>query len=81
MSILRLGECWPTFCRWPSPAARWYRAAGTANKYATLLLLGCEPVQVVSQRLGPASPVVTLTVYAHVMPGHHRGRPIPSPAG
>jgi len=27
---------------------------------------------VVSQRLGHASPMVTLTVYAHVMPGNQR---------
>jgi hypothetical protein len=63
MFILPVGECWPAFCRWPGPAARWYR---TASKYAALLLLACEPVQVVSQRLGRASPVVTLTIYAHV---------------
>lgn len=31
-----------------------------------------EPVHVVSQRLGHASPMVTLTVYAHVMPGNQR---------
>jgi len=30
------------------------------------------PVEVVSERLGPASPMVTLTVYAHVMPGNQR---------
>jgi integrase len=28
------------------------------------------PVHVVSQRLGHASPVVTMTTYAHVMPGN-----------
>ncbi len=31
-----------------------------------------EPVHVVSQRLGHASPMVTLTVYAHVLPGSQR---------
>jgi integrase len=36
-----------------------------------LLLLGV-PVHVVSQRLGHASPVVTMTVYAHVLPGSQR---------
>ena len=30
------------------------------------------PVKVVSERLGHASPTVTLTVYAHVMPGNQR---------
>jgi integrase len=40
--------------------------------HATLLLLAREPVHVVSQRLGHASPMVTLTVYAHVMPGDQR---------
>ena len=29
-------------------------------------------MHVVSQRLGHASPVVTLTVYAHVVPGSQR---------
>jgi len=33
---------------------------------------GAEPVHVVSQRLGHASPMVTLTIYAHVMPGDQR---------
>jgi integrase len=27
-----------------------------------------EPMRVVSQRLGHASPVVTMTIYAHVLP-------------
>jgi hypothetical protein len=39
---------------------------------ATLLLLAGVPVHVVSQRLGHASPVVTMTVYAHVLPGNQR---------
>jgi integrase len=30
------------------------------------------PVHVVSQRLGHASAVVTMTVYAHVLPGSQR---------
>ena len=30
------------------------------------------PVHVVSQRLGHASPVITMTVYAHVLPGNQR---------
>jgi integrase len=42
------------------------------HTHATLLLLAREPVHVVSQRLGHASPMVTLTIYAHVMPGSQR---------
>ena len=42
------------------------------HTHATLLLLAREPVHVVSQRLGHASPMVTLTVYAHVMPGNQQ---------
>jgi integrase len=38
------------------------------HTHATLLLLAREPVHVVSQRLGHASPMVTMTVYAHVLP-------------
>jgi integrase len=30
------------------------------------------PVHVVSQRLGHASPTITMSVYAHVMPGNQR---------
>ena len=30
------------------------------------------PVHVASQRLGLASPVVTMTVYAHLLPGSQR---------
>jgi integrase len=42
------------------------------HTHATLLLLAREPVHVVSQRLGHASPVVTMTIYAHVLPGSQR---------
>jgi integrase len=42
------------------------------HTHATLLLTAREPVQVVSQRLGHASPVITMTVYAHVLPGSQR---------
>jgi integrase len=41
-----------------------------ASRLATLTAR--EPVHVVSQRLGHASPVVTMTVYAHVLPGSQR---------
>jgi len=39
---------------------------------ATLLLMAGEPVKVVSERLGHASPTITLGVYAHVTPGMQR---------
>jgi len=42
------------------------------HTYATLMLTAREPVHVVSQRLGHASAVVTMTVYAHVLPGSQR---------
>jgi integrase len=42
------------------------------HTHATALLLAGVPVHVVSQRLGHASPVITLGVYAHVMPGSQR---------
>lgn len=40
------------------------------HTHATLLLLAREPVHVVSQRLGHSSPVVTMGIYAHVLPGN-----------
>ncbi len=42
------------------------------HTHATLLLTAREPVHVVSQRLGHASAVVTMMVYAHVLPGSQR---------
>jgi integrase len=42
------------------------------HTHATILLTEREPVHVVSQRLGHASPMVTMTVYAHVLPGSQR---------
>ncbi len=42
------------------------------HSHATILLQAGEPVHVVSQRLGHASVVVTLTVYAHVLPGDQK---------
>ena len=42
------------------------------HTHATLLLAAGEPVKVVSERLGHASPMITLTVYAHVRPGDQR---------
>jgi integrase len=40
--------------------------------HATLLLQAGTPVKVVSERLGHATPTITLGVYAHVMPGMQR---------
>jgi integrase len=48
------------------------RLHDTRHTHATIMLLNGVPVHVVSQRLGHASPMVTLTVYAHVMPGNQR---------
>jgi integrase len=53
----------------PLPAIRLHDLRHT---HATILLLAREPVHVVSQRLGHASAVVTMTVYAHVLPGSQR---------
>ena len=42
------------------------------HTHATLLLLARVPVHVVSQRLGHASATITMTVYAHVLPGNQQ---------
>jgi integrase len=42
------------------------------HTHASILLTAREPVHMVSQRLGHANPNVTLSVYAHVMPGSQR---------
>jgi len=42
------------------------------HTHATALLEAKVPVHVVSQRLGHASPVITMSVYAHVLPGSGR---------
>jgi integrase len=39
------------------------------HTHASILLASGVPVKVVSERLGHASPIITLGVYAHVMPG------------
>jgi integrase len=44
-------------------------ATASRHTHATILLSDREPVSTVSQRLGHASEVVTLTVYSHVLPG------------
>ena len=42
------------------------------HTHATIMLSEREPVHVVSQRLGHTSAVITMTVYAHVLPGSQR---------
>jgi integrase len=42
------------------------------HSHATILLASRENIKVVSERLGHASVVVTLSVYSHVMPGNQR---------
>ena len=42
------------------------------HTHASVLLSSGVPVKVVSERLGHASPSITLGVYAHVMPGDQR---------
>ena len=42
------------------------------HTHATLLLSAGEPVKTVSERLGHRSVTVTLTIYAHVMPGDQK---------
>jgi integrase len=42
------------------------------HTHATLLLAKGVPVKVVSERLGHATPVIILQVYAHVLPGSQR---------
>jgi integrase len=42
------------------------------HAHATILVSDREPVSTVSQRLGHASEVVTLTIYSHVLPGDQK---------
>jgi len=42
------------------------------HTHASLLLADGEPVKTVSERLGHASATVTMTVYAHAMPGDQK---------
>lgn len=42
------------------------------HTHATILLRAGVPVKVISERLGHASPMITLTVYTHVMPAMQR---------
>lgn len=42
------------------------------HSYVTALLADGVPLKVVSQRVGHASPMVTMTIYQHVLPGDDR---------
>ncbi len=42
---------------------------GLRHSHVTALLRGGQPLRVVSARAGHSSPAVTLSVYAHVLPG------------
>ena len=68
---------------WKDAVARCRRALGDdavpairlhdlRHTHASVLLSSGVPVKVVSERLGHASPSITLGVYAHVMPGDQR---------
>jgi len=45
------------------------RLHDTRHTAASLMLASGVPVKVVSEMLGHASPTITLSIYAHVMPG------------
>jgi integrase len=53
---------------YPLPDIRLYDLRHT---HASLLLAAGTQVHVVARRLGHASPVMTLNVYAHVLNGQH----------
>ena len=46
---------------------------GLRHTHITHLLRSGVPVHVVSARAGHANPSITLTVYAHVLPGQQEG--------
>ena len=50
-------------------ALRRIRLHDTRHTAASLMLASGVPVKVVSEMLGHASPIITLTFYAHVLPG------------
>src|SRR5262245_5680873 len=56
---------------WPGCSPGYHAARAQAHSCDAPLAQG-EQVKVVSGRLGHASPVVTMTVYAHVLPGSQR---------
>jgi integrase len=42
------------------------------HAYVSALLAAGVPLKVVSQRVGHASPMITMTIYQHVLPGDDR---------
>src|SRR5207249_1187905 len=68
----------------PERISRWFqqrcRKAGlpvvrfhdVRHSYVTALLASGVPLKVVSQRVGHASPMVTMAIYQHVLPGDDR---------
>ena len=58
--------------RWGRTNCRVIRLHDLRHTHATLLLADGVPVKVVSERLGHANAMITLTVYQHVHPGMGR---------
>lgn len=56
----------------PPPGLPVVRLHDVRHSYVSALLAEGVPVKVVSQRIGHASPMVTMTVYQHVLPGDDR---------
>ena len=56
-------------CFVPCPVLSTIRLHDLRHTHATLLLRDGVPIKVVSERLGHANAMITLGVYAHVMPG------------
>ena len=83
-ATLKGGTCTPSGSPGPSAAtgpvrqgpgrcrAAEIRLHDLRHTHASLLLADGEPVKTVSERLGHASATVTMTVYAHVMPGDQK---------
>jgi integrase len=55
------------------PAPPGIRLHDLRHTLATHWLARGAPVKVVSERLGHASPVITMNTYQHVLPGMQRG--------
>lgn len=66
----RLSSMFRQLCRRSGlPAVRLH---DVRHSYVTALLAAGVPLKVVSQRVGHASPMVTMTIYQHVLPGDDR---------
>lgn len=64
-------SCWfKKLCR--SSSLPRIRLHDVRHSYVTALLSAGVPLKVVSQRIGHASPMVTMTIYQHVLPGDDR---------